>query len=90
MSIIVTKYIESTLTKGARISARSYSFRIIVPWQDELGLEDNHVLAAKKLVEKYPTLGTHWKGTSSIGRGWTFIRVDSGAYLAEFTVERKP
>lgn len=60
---IVTKYLPATNTRGSRIKASAQAAgSVIVPWDDALGIDSNHVAAAKALQAKYD-----WKWSMATG-----------------------
>lgn len=65
MNAIITKFICPTDFKGSRISARIYDGDkirawVILPWDDSLSSEQNHIQARKRLqnvlADKYETI----------------------------------
>jgi hypothetical protein len=53
--MIETHYLPPTNTRGARVVARNHTTRtrVVVPWNHELDLLENHVSAAKALTVKH-------------------------------------
>lgn len=49
---IRTKYISPTNTKGSRVRASYAGGSIIVGWQCDLNVEENHLFAANQLSKK--------------------------------------
>lgn len=52
MQAIQTKYHGPTNSNGSRFTARCDAGRITVPYDHALGVEDNHIRAAKALMSK--------------------------------------
>lgn len=52
MQAIVTKWLSPTDTRGSRIKAKCQAGSIVVPWDDGLGVEENHKAAAAVLIAK--------------------------------------
>ena len=50
MSMIRTRYIGPTNTKGARIGATNGARTVTIPYPYELSVEDAHMAAADKLI----------------------------------------
>ena len=58
MKAILTKFLGATNFRSSRIKATDTDGNsITTPWDDELGPEENHLLAATKLCTKM-----NWKG----------------------------
>ena len=53
MQAILTKYLGPTNSRGSRVKAHAQSGSIIINWDHGLSNEDNHLLAAKALMNKY-------------------------------------
>lgn len=62
MQAIKTKWLSPTNNRGTRIAASCQAGRLIVDYEYELGIDDNHARAARMLADK---LG--WKWTEFIG-----------------------
>ena len=53
MAVIVTRFIGPTHFNGPRIKAYNDNGKsIIVPWRDDLDIDDNHLMAADALMQK--------------------------------------
>jgi hypothetical protein len=52
MQAIRTRYLGPTNRRDARISVSCEAARIIVPWDDRLDTEENHIAAREVLVRK--------------------------------------
>ena len=51
--VILTKYLGPTNTRGSRVKATSGSGRtIVIAWDDELSIDENHAAAATALAAK--------------------------------------
>ena len=61
---IQTKYIGPTNTRSGRVKASANPGSIFVSWNHALGIEENHIAAAKAYAAKYD-----WKGVWSGGGG---------------------
>jgi hypothetical protein len=88
MTIITTRYISATTTRGSRIAVSAYGTktRLYFPYQHDLDSFENHVAAAKAYV-KYAKLnrstGVHEGeyAVASSKRGYTFILIGETEYL---------
>lgn len=63
---IVTKYIGPTNFRGARVKAKAFAGTVTISWDDALGIDDNHTLAATTLANKF---GWLTNGASLAGGG---------------------
>jgi hypothetical protein len=88
MTMITTRYIPATTTRGARIAVSAYGTkaRLYVPYDYELISFENHVAAANAYV-RYAKLnrstGVH-EGEYAVTeskRGYTFIFIGETEYL---------
>lgn len=52
MQAILTKYLCPTNHRGARIAASCMAARIVVPYDDGMGLDHNHETAARLLMQQ--------------------------------------
>ncbi len=53
MQAIHTKFHPPTNTRIPRVSAKASAGRVSIPWADNLGIEENHERAARKLMAKF-------------------------------------
>ena len=83
MQSITTKFIGPTNSRGSRVTAKtSGGERIILDWNDALGVEQNHVAAAMHLCKKLDwTDDTMVYGESPDGKGYTFVFVREWATI---------
>ncbi len=83
---IVTKFHGPTNTKGARVSAKCQAKRIFVSWDDGLGVDENHAVAARMLAQSLGW-GGNWRGGGlPDGTGNVYVCEDG---KPEFVTERK-
>jgi len=79
MQAIVTKYLGPTNYRGSRVTARCQAKRITVSWDDALGSDENHDVAARMLAESLGWLSdTHGElvgGGLPDGRGNCYVFV---------------
>lgn len=61
MQAIVTKFLGPTNHRGARVTARSETLRLTVPWDDALDVEKNHAAAAAAFAHAHGWHGS-WVG----------------------------
>jgi len=77
MQAITTKFICPTNFKGSRISAQADAGRIILSCDDALNMEENHILAATTLANKYGWLDRHSLASGTNHHGdWVHVLVD--------------
>jgi len=50
---IVTKHLPCTPTKGRRIKATAVAGSVTIPYNDDIGIHENHHFAAKQLQAKF-------------------------------------
>lgn len=74
MQAIETKWIGPTNTRGSRIIASCQAGKITVPWSYDLGIDDNHRAAARKLIKKLGWLGT-WASGAIASRPNSLVHV---------------
>lgn len=83
---IVTKYLGPTDFRSSRVRATSRFHTIIVPWDSELGVYENHEAAARALTYKMgqgrPSVvcGPEWEligAESPDGKGYVFVMIDA-------------
>jgi hypothetical protein len=74
---IRTKYFGPSNTKAPYIKAYAHGgLSVKVPIKDELSIDDNHLLAARALQDKYQWDGQHLvQGSSDDGQGYFFVQV---------------
>jgi hypothetical protein len=81
---ILTKYLDATDHRGARILAKAQAGKVTVPWDHAFGVEDNHALAAVALCTKFGWTGPLAQGSlpDDTGYAFTFVsKVREGARL---------
>lgn len=71
---IVTKFLPPTNYRGARVKARAEAGSIVLPWNYELNVINNHRAAALALMTK---LGWDWPIAEGPlpGSGYVFVEV---------------
>lgn len=62
MQAVVTRYVGPTNTRGSRVSVRCDAARMLVPWQCDLGSEENHATAILRML-----LRLDWCGNWVLG-----------------------
>lgn len=73
---IITKFIGPTNYRGARVKATAEAGSVTIPWDHAQNPEDNHITAAKFLMQKFgwdkhnEILGGGYKN------GYVFVMVD--------------
>ncbi len=75
---IVTRYLGPTDYKGSRISAVCGEYRVILSYDSALKQIDNHIVAAKKVFEKYSDYDydiTLYATDSLDSRGYLFVAI---------------
>ncbi len=82
MQAIVTKWLGPTNTKGSRIRVTCQAKTMIVPWDDGLGVEENHKKAAATLIAE---LG--WE-TDCYPRWYAGALPDGTGYAIVFSTEK--
>lgn len=66
---IVTSFLNPTETKGARVKARSESGSMIIPWDHELSLHQNHEAACLALLQRKGWTGDYVGAILPFGKG---------------------
>lgn len=84
MQAIITKYLPATNHKGSRIKATCERGSIILPWDDELNEEDNHVKAADDLCEAFAQDDVESYGTNPNKNPWKSARAHGGIPSGEW------
>lgn len=74
MSIIRTKYVQATNTKGSCIRAKLHTASITVPYDHSTSGDMNHAIAAKRLADKLNLLG-RWV------KVWDQSQADGNTYV---------
>jgi len=76
---IETKYFGPTNTLGARISAKYAGGSMVMPWDHELDISQNHAKAAQLLISKlgWGECNDYVMG-SLPGRGYCFVAINKG------------
>src|SRR5690349_14549112 len=69
---IETKFIGPTNHRGARVKATAEAGSVTVPWNHTIGIEGNHIAAAKALATKLDWSG-YWVGGGLPGSGFAFV-----------------
>lgn len=75
MQAIVTRYAGPTNYRSTRVIAKAEAGRLVVDWDGELDVEENHVRAAELLIAK---LGWDWArilGSGSIDTADAYVHV---------------
>lgn len=73
MQAIVTKFYGPTNFRGARVMARCQAKRISVAWDHALGVEENHMAAARTLAEELGWAGLWYGGDMPDGMGNVYV-----------------
>lgn len=75
---IETKFLGATNFKGSRVKATAEAGSITLSWDHALNGPDNHIAAAKALVEKFGW-GGQWRGGAiPHTSGYVFVTGDDG------------
>lgn len=69
---ITTKYLPCTNYRPSRVKATAAAGSVIVSWEHGLGIEGNHMVAAKALADKYKWNGV-WYGGGLAKAGYVFV-----------------
>lgn len=70
---ITTKYIPMTNTRQSRVKATSQAGSVIVRWNYDLNVEENHRAAALALAAKFDWQGPWCAGALPDGQGYAFV-----------------
>jgi hypothetical protein len=70
---IVTKYLGPTNFRGSRVVAKAYAGRVVIPWDDALGQDENHEMAARALCLKFGWFGRLVGGGLPDNRGNAYV-----------------
>jgi hypothetical protein len=62
---ITTKYLGATNSRGSRIKVTCEATTVTVPWNNALGVEENHDAAARALIKKLEWYGNWARGSLS-------------------------
>lgn len=73
---ITTKFLAPTNTQGARVKATAAADSITVPWDNAVGVYENHAAAAQALVDRMEW-GGEWVGGGLPKDGYCFVRMVS-------------
>lgn len=73
MQAIVTRYLSSSATRGARITATAQLGGVTVDWDDSQGVYENHIRAAKALADKWGWGGRWYGGALPTDQGYCFV-----------------
>lgn len=76
---ITTKYLGPTNHRGSRIRATAQAGSVVVSWDDELDVNDNHLAAARTLAAKFSWPGRLIGGGLPSNRGNVYVVDDSDA-----------
>ena len=85
MQTITTTYLGPTNSRGTRIGVATSSGRVIVSWDHEQDVTENHRRAALALARKLGWSGRWVGGELADGRGMTFV--NTGKLSPTFTVK---
>lgn len=72
MQAIATKYLGPTNRLGGRVKASADAGNITVGWDHRIGVQDNHIAAAKALAAKLDWNG-RWIGGSFAHNGNVYV-----------------
>jgi hypothetical protein len=86
---ITTRYLGPTDKRGSRVVAECQARRIVVPWRDDLGSDENHDAAAHKLVCLLGWGGSWYVGAKHDGKGNVYVCAD-GAHAFTTVLASKP
>lgn len=64
--------------RGGRVKAKADAGSTTLAWDHSLGVEGNHVAAAKALAVKLGWNDSTWVGGSLFGQGYVFTMIDLG------------
>ena len=78
MQAIYTKYLPSTNYKCSRIKATAERGSVIISFDDGNGIENAHILAAQRLVDKFVTEDVSKYGSKRSDNPWNRKRVVGG------------
>ena len=76
MQAIETHYLPRTETKPARVVAKCQASKVIVSWDENLNVEDNHHAAAKALAKKLEWHGVWMCGAKANGKGNVYVCIE--------------
>lgn len=79
---ITTKYLGPTNYRGGRIVARATAGRLVMDWRHDLGIEENHRFAARRLAYKLGWDGAWAGGGLPDDRGYCFVLAESEGFVA--------
>lgn len=82
--MITTKFIGATDYRPKRVKATFHMGgpSITIPWDDEVGVGDNHVAVARALAYKYNIAG-EWQRGGSTDMGYVFVRRREVVFVME-------
>jgi hypothetical protein len=84
MKAITTKYLGPTNYRGARVVAKAEGgLRLAVAWDDTLGVDDNHTIAARMLAEKMEWCGQWCGGGLPDSTGNAYVRLPISLEIPE-------
>ena len=93
MQAIVTKYLGPTNFRGSRVKATCQAKSMTVSWDDALGSDDNHDIAARMLAESLGWTKDH-HGTlvggglpDGTGNCYVFVKQPSDTDVAKLVLE---
>jgi hypothetical protein len=72
---IQTKFLGPTNFRGSRVKATASAGSITIAWNHALGIEGNHLAAARAFAQKFGWSG-EWFG-GGIETGYVFVNADS-------------
>ncbi len=77
MQSIFTKYLPATNFRGSRIKATSSGgYSLITGWDDSIGTEENHNIAAIMLCQKLSWTGKLAVGANKAGNGNIYVFIN--------------
>lgn len=77
---IETRYFGPTNHRSTRVKATAQAGSVTVIWDDALGVDENHAVAARKLANKFGWKGRFVAGGLPSGRGNVFVCDDGDGF----------
>lgn len=87
MQAIVTRWLAPTNYRPSRIKASAAAGSLTVPWDHSIGVDGNHLAAARALAERQGWAGRWIGGGMPSGDGDVFVCVDRAD--GEFQIDVK-
>ena len=77
---ITTKYIAPSNVKGSRVKASAAAGSVTLHWDNALNTAENHLVAARKLAEKFKWHGEWYGGGQHNTSGFVFVLANQPAF----------